>query len=101
MPMSVLASWKTDLKKFAPNITVFIHHGTKEERLHQFSKWSHKFQKMKSKSSSSGNNTVYVVLTTYELAIRDNSLFANFKKKVCPWEYLVVSINIFQFSFPF
>lgn len=95
MPLSVIASWQADAERYFPNeVSLYIHHGERNSRIEAFDKWKSsiiKSKKIAKKSSSLG--MVSVVLTSYDLAIRDSHLFQQIKPKNLgfAWEYIVVS----------
>uniref|UniRef100_A0A8C5E078 Chromodomain helicase DNA binding protein 1 like n=1 Tax=Gouania willdenowi TaxID=441366 RepID=A0A8C5E078_GOUWI len=68
-PLSVLENWRKELESFAPSLTVLCYMGDKERRAH--------IQK------ETTTQDFHVLLTTYELCLKD----ASFLKK---WKVLVV-----------
>lgn len=116
-PMSVIENWGAEIKKFAElDIDCHIHYGSdkesRENKLNQFKKKKLHQQKTIEKSKSNSNCIgsdklcrtggtvdlslkksphISVIITTYELAIRDINFF---KKKFNDWnggiQYLVV-----------
>ncbi|OLO40676.1 hypothetical protein BTR23_06485 [Alkalihalophilus pseudofirmus] len=59
-PTSLIGNWEEELHRFAPGLSIFIHHGV--ERL----------------TEQEGNQTDYdIVITSYTLAFRDESIFSN------------------------
>lgn len=88
MPLSVMNSWKGDLKKFVQDglFNVHVHHGEKGMREESFLSW---IRDMKA-SVSNGDRNIHVVLTSYELAINDAELLRKLRKGPYQWEYLVV-----------
>ena len=88
MPLSVITSWQTDLKKFGNNdFNVYTHHGNKEVRQDAFQQWYHKIKK---KFNTNSITQVYVCLTTYEVVIKDEFLLRKLSTGVLKWAYLVV-----------
>ena len=97
MPMSVLSVWKADIAKFAPSISVHIHHGNKVERHDQFNKWSKKLTSTRQQLQRSQNHYINgastskkaehisVVITTYELAIKDMHLLKKQSRGMYKW----------------
>ncbi|KNC49139.1 uncharacterized protein AMSG_11850 [Thecamonas trahens ATCC 50062] len=71
VPLSTLSNWMRELAQFAPGLSVLRHHGEKEERAAAYAK-----------ARRSG---VDVVVTTYEIAMRDAKILTR-----APWKYLVV-----------
>lgn len=69
VPLTVLFNWESELKRFAPGLSVLVYQGQKAEReklLKQFSK-------------------VQVVLVSYGILLQDQSMLQNVE-----WEYVVV-----------
>ena len=117
LPLSVMTSWKGDLKKFTTEnaFDVYIHHGEKISRQEAFEQWYHALKKRRKRSLStaaaahnSSNSNCYhkgvdqnknsddseervsIVLTTYEVAMKDEHLLRRLNKGLVKWEYLVV-----------
>lgn len=101
MPMSVISSWKGDLKRFcnAEDINIHIHHGLKEDRHRDFESWRKRTfaakvrgrgRPSKAYVSSNCRWKISLVLTTYDLSIKDLSLFQKIGRGPCRWSYLVV-----------
>ena len=89
MPLSVLTSWINDVNKFYPNndtFHVYVHHNEKYSRIDNFKKWKYNLNSNKKKKS------IMIVLTTYDLVIKDSNLF----RSVNNWEYLIVSYLLFN-----
>jgi chromodomain-helicase-DNA-binding protein 1-like len=105
MPLSVLSSWKEDISRYcSPTICPYVHLGNKEEREVNFQQW---LQKLRSLKSSNNETAIQVCLTTYDMTLKDSSLFNQLSgKKVrrssssslssVTWSYIVVSL----FPFP-
>lgn len=72
LPLSVTSNWKTELKRFAPEIKFICYIGGKEERIELR-------QKIKSKSRIS------IILTTYEICLKDEDFLSGLG-----WHTLVV-----------
>ncbi len=69
VPLTVLFNWESELKRFAPGLSVLLYQGQKAEReklLKQFSK-------------------VEVVLVSYGILLQDQSMLQNVE-----WEYVVI-----------
>ena len=99
VPVSVLKVWEDDLSKFSPNISLYVHHGVKDERHAAFARWSKDLifqrQQMVRLSAASPNNFkkpehISIVITTYEIAIRDLNIFRKQGRGPYKWGYLVV-----------
>eukprot|EP00493_Phyllostaurus_siculus_P003802 UN03817 len=72
LPLSTLHGWRDAFANWCPDFEVVIHHGLKDERLYQLEKLLQ------------GEQTFDIVLTTYELMLRDEGLTS------IPREYIVV-----------
>lgn len=80
-PLSTLANWVSEFKRFTPTIEVVLYHGTKEEREH--------IRNWKLKKKDDTKPSFPVVVTSYEIVMNDR-------------KYLEVSIiNPFNFFFLF
>ena len=100
MPLSVISSWTNDIKRFAPDINTYVHHGEKDTRINTLEKWIRK----RNRNVSSVNNTtddsieddnnsrskIHIVITTYELAIKDMHVLSKLRRCGTSWQYLVV-----------
>ena len=111
MPLSVMSSWKGDLRRFvAPGaFELYVHHGEKYARQEEFLAWYKQLKKdaqrreQQGYGTSSGGGTsgrssgnrgkISLVLTTYEIAMKDEHLLRKLGKRGhrCPWQYMVVS----------
>lgn len=86
-PLSVLSSWEQEINRFfEPCIAVYVHQGSRSERVDDFNTWKSKVLKYNRKGGHSEAKRVFVVLTSYDMAIKDNSLL----RSVSTWQYLVV-----------
>jgi hypothetical protein len=102
MPLSVLSSWKEDISRYCPIIKPYVHLGNQEERETNFRQW---FQMLQSLRSSS-DNKIDICLTTYDMALKDSSLFTLLSGKrqqsrrvsssnpSVSWSYIVVSSSL-------
>ncbi|KAL3317508.1 Chromodomain-helicase-DNA-binding protein 1-like [Cichlidogyrus casuarinus] len=63
-PLSVLPNWQSEFTRFAPLIKIQVYYGSKEERSEM--RLKHDFSKTQ------------VILTTYEVVLKDELFFANF-----------------------
>lgn len=105
MPLSVISSWENDVEKFFPGeISVYTHYGLKGDRQVNFKTWKDNLQLFKKKNAkrnskrSSQNQfgmKIQIVLTSYDMIIKDSSLFQqlNLNKASINWQYVVVSSN--------
>ncbi len=69
-PTSVISNWEKELKKFAPNLNVLIHHGDKRKKNNLFTKHSKNYQ---------------IIITSYSLIYRDLATLTNIK-----WQGIVL-----------
>ena len=89
MPLSVISSWKSDLNQFVPNgVDVYVHHGEKETRIINFRHWLKSINNEVISNLKSTN--IKVVLTTYDMTIKDVDLFKKIEKTNKRWVYLVI-----------
>ena len=77
-PLSTLQNWVNEFARFAPQIPVVLYHGSKDERLE---KWAAVQRKMRSKD----NSATPVVVTSYEVVLRDEKAL---QKPL--WKYVIV-----------
>ncbi len=73
-PLSTIANWKNEFKRFAPDLNILLYHGTKEERK----------QMLKDKLSYK-KSIMPIVITSYEIILRDKFELSTFE-----WSYLIV-----------
>ncbi|KDN44935.1 hypothetical protein K437DRAFT_208624, partial [Tilletiaria anomala UBC 951] len=87
-PLSTIDNWVLEFERFAPDIPVGLYYGTTDERK------DIRQSRLRMPTSSSAihdqkrqeeEDAFPVVVTTYEIVIRDRSLLANI-----PWKYIVV-----------
>ncbi|XP_042305737.1 chromodomain-helicase-DNA-binding protein 1-like [Sceloporus undulatus] len=71
-PLSVLNNWEEELDRFAPRLSFITYSGDKEERA-------------KLQQDITSNNNFHILLTTYEMCLRDAAFLKRFK-----WACLVV-----------
>ncbi|KAI8368785.1 SNF2 family N-terminal domain-containing protein [Blakeslea trispora] len=76
-PLSTLANWINEFKRFAPSINVLLYHGSKEERQHMINR---KMQKKKETSYE-----FPIVVTSYEIVMNDRKHLQKYN-----WKYIVV-----------
>uniref|UniRef100_UPI00398E373D lymphoid-specific helicase n=1 Tax=Pristiophorus japonicus TaxID=55135 RepID=UPI00398E373D len=75
-PLSTLPNWVSEFKRFTPEIPVLLYHGNQKDRL----------QKLRKVHKRHGSlHILPVVITSYEIAMRDRKHFQN-----CHWKYLIV-----------
>ncbi|XP_063989638.1 uncharacterized protein LOC135168912 [Diachasmimorpha longicaudata] len=77
-PLSTIPNWLLEFERFAPKIPVVFYYGDKEER-------SKLAKKMKAEVNIDGFKTQPVILTTYEVPLKDK-----FQLRRQHWRYLVV-----------
>ncbi|OBZ90380.1 Lymphoid-specific helicase [Choanephora cucurbitarum] len=76
-PLSTLANWVNEFKRFAPSINVLLYHGSKEERHHLINR---KMQKKKETSYE-----FPIIITSYEIVMNDRKHLQKYN-----WKYIVV-----------
>ncbi|CAO3658263.1 unnamed protein product [Rhizopus stolonifer] len=76
-PLSTLANWVNEFKRFTPSINVLLYHGTKEERQHMINR------KMPKKTETSSEFPV--IVTSYEIVMNDRKYLQRYN-----WKYIVV-----------
>ncbi len=64
VPMSILMNWEQEAKRFTPSLKVYLHHGS---------------QRLSGKSFLNEAQDADIIITTYNLAYRDETLFTNIK----------------------
>ena len=78
-PLSTLANWKKEFAKWAPTVNVLVYHGNPEERLALRRRYLRRGMIA----------SLPVVLTTYEMAMRDRSVRGG-GLGIHHWKYIVV-----------
>ncbi|KAG2225659.1 hypothetical protein INT45_012131, partial [Circinella minor] len=76
-PLSTLANWVNEFKRFAPTIPVLLYHGTKEERQHMVNR------KMPKKKETGPEFPI--IVTSYEIVMNDRKHLQRYN-----WKYIVV-----------
>lgn len=101
MPLSVLTSWRSDIAKLTrPGaFNVLVHHGERDARAEELQRWYHKLktqqqqqQQQRCVSPAAAGGRVALLLTTYELAMKDADLLRLFRRGPVRWDYLVVRL---------
>lgn len=90
-PLSVLSNWYHEIEKYAPNeFDVYVHYGSKKEREQSFKEVCEDWRRLHRKTVKKSTK-IAIILTTFNMAINDDSLFRNFTK-LCgkPFDYLIV-----------
>ncbi|XP_011301308.1 lymphocyte-specific helicase-like [Fopius arisanus] len=77
-PLSTIPNWLMEFERFAPKIPVVLLYGTSQERVQQA-------RTIKKTASVDGFRTLPVVLTTYEIIIRDRKAIRGLK-----WRYIIM-----------
>ena len=102
MPLSVISGWETDIRKFCGEaFDIYVHHGERDLRRENFKSWKrrmlHVEKKWSNKQKCSGDNgleesskKISIVLTTYDLVIKDDNLFMQLNSGPVTWRFLVV-----------
>ncbi|XP_013385622.1 lymphocyte-specific helicase-like isoform X1 [Lingula anatina] len=78
-PLSTLPNWVTEFARFAPRIPVVLYHGPKQDREKMTRKIHRDCEVAKNVRTSP------VVITSYEIAMKDRTAICNFE-----WKYLIV-----------
>lgn len=78
-PLSTLPNWYSEFKRFAPKVPVILYHGDREERTRLRMKMYKKYPIKKDVEVQP------VVITSYEITMRDRKLLGSFE-----WKYLIV-----------
>ncbi|KAI9496031.1 SNF2 family N-terminal domain-containing protein [Zychaea mexicana] len=76
-PLSTLANWVNEFKRFAPKIPVLLYHGSKEERQHMVNR------KMPKKKETTFDFPI--IVTSYEIVMNDRKHLQRYN-----WKYIVV-----------
>ncbi|KAI9318639.1 SNF2 family N-terminal domain-containing protein [Dichotomocladium elegans] len=76
-PLSTLANWVNEFKRFTPSINVLLYHGLKEERQHMVNR---KMQKKKETTFD-----FPIIVTSYEIVMNDRKHLQRYN-----WKYIVV-----------
>jgi ATP-dependent DNA helicase len=90
-PLSVLSNWYHEIEKYAPNeFDVYVHYGSKKEREQSFREVCDDWRRLHRKAVKKSTK-ISIILTTFNMAINDDSLFRNFTK-LCgkSFAYLIV-----------
>ncbi|XP_048864717.1 lymphoid-specific helicase isoform X2 [Brienomyrus brachyistius] len=75
-PLSTVSNWISEFKRFTPDISVLLYHGPQADRLNL----TEKIRKLQ------GSLNMYpVVITSFEIAMRDRKYLQRFQ-----WKYLIV-----------
>lgn len=75
-PLSTLPNWVSEFKRFTPKIPVLLYHGNQKDRV----------EKLRKIRKCQGSLQIMpVIITSYEIAMRDRRYFQKFH-----WKYLIV-----------
>ncbi|HET7627259.1 MAG TPA: DEAD/DEAH box helicase [Bacillales bacterium] len=69
-PTSLIENWRRELNRFAPNLTVYLHHGSKRLKDHEFRRKKRSFE---------------VMITSYNLAARDTHFLHKYE-----WPHIIL-----------
>ncbi|XP_067858733.1 lymphoid-specific helicase isoform X1 [Heptranchias perlo] len=75
-PLSTLPNWVSEFKRFTPELPVLLYHGSQKDRLQNLRKIHKRHGSLR---------ILPIVITSYEIAMRDRKHFQN-----CHWKYLIV-----------
>lgn len=78
VPLSTVPNWLMEFEKFAPKLPVVLYYGSSTER-------AEAAKKMNKKYSVDGFQTQPIILTTYEVPIRDIKIFRKHT-----WSYIII-----------
>lgn len=80
-PLSTIANWSNEWRKCALTVPVLMYHGSADERKHLRAH----FLPREARKTSASTAVLPVVITTYEMVMRDKRHLSKF-----PWKYIVV-----------
>jgi len=78
-PLSTLHNWKNEFAKWTPDIDALIYHGTQKERAEM------RGQYLRGKGSKDGQKNTPVLITSYEIVIRDAK-----ELRKCGWKFVII-----------
>ncbi|OQS05794.1 hypothetical protein THRCLA_02106 [Thraustotheca clavata] len=78
-PLSTLANWQNEFKRFTPTIPTIIYHGSKQERA--------KMLKTELSRGKQSRDSFPVIITSYEVIMRDARKFTNMGYV---WKFIIV-----------
>lgn len=89
VPLTVMDSWINDSRKLFKEdlFNIYCHHGNKLTRASRFAEWK---RDVLFSSKKAFQRQIHIVITTYDMIIRDRVLFEYFSDKIV-WEYIIVS----------
>ena len=79
-PLSTLQNWQDEFNKWAPSLPSIIYHGSKDERAQLRSNW-----RGKKPNGADGLNVYPVMITSYEIIIRDSKDLAKLG-----WKFAII-----------
>ncbi|KAI9736098.1 MAG: hypothetical protein M1818_006274 [Claussenomyces sp. TS43310] len=79
-PLSTLSNWIEEFHKWTPDVPVVLYHGTKDHR-----EQLRKFQIMKHIKNNRPSDKFPVVVTSYEIILRDKTALAGIN-----WEFIII-----------
>jgi len=65
VPASVLTNWQNEFEKFAPDLDVFVYHGSAKERADLRAEYEEEMQRLEKEGRGAGSRVADVVLATY------------------------------------
>eukprot|EP00127_Corallochytrium_limacisporum_P002041 Clim_evm29s99 gene=Clim_evmTU29s99 len=80
-PLSTLGNWINEFRRFTPEIPVMLYHGSPEDRV----KLRRKMGKLYEIKSLNGVHCYPIVVTSYEIVMRDRKFLQNHM-----WKYVIV-----------
>ncbi|ORY86770.1 SNF2 family N-terminal domain-domain-containing protein [Protomyces lactucae-debilis] len=73
-PLSTIANWVNEVRRFAPEIPVLLYHGSKDERA-----------RMRAKKMAKVGEKFPIIVTSYEIIMNDRKFLQKYQ-----WKYIVV-----------
>lgn len=81
-PLSTLANWESEIKRFAPSIPCLVYHGNKDERAALRQKH---FGAGKGRGKIVKPDAFPIIITSYEIIMNDKTYLDNFR-----WKFIIV-----------
>lgn len=99
-PLSVLSNWKDELTRVVAGARFHVYHGQREERREAFNAETKKWRELATDAGKEegggggggggGDEGPVIVLTTYEMVLKDEATLRLGGSRGLEWEYLVV-----------
>lgn len=88
-PLSVLSSWEKEIQRAVAGARCHVYHGEKQERKEAFHRAVEEWRGQGAEGEGGGGGPV-IVLTSYEMVLRDQATLRLGEKKGLEWTYSVV-----------